>query len=275
VTLSASQIEQFVEQGFVRIDDAFPRGTADVAREILWRETGCDRNDPSTWTRPVVRVGEVTDPVFAQAANTKRLHDAFDTLVGKGRWLPCQRMISFPVRFPHPDDPGDAGWHVDASFPPEPYSDDFSQWRVNARSRDRLLLMLFLFSDTGENDAPTRLRIGSHRDIARLLLPYGEKGLGIMPLAGKAVVTEDHSVALASGGAGTVYLCHPFLVHAAQMHRGTTPKFMAQPGLIPKEQITLERADSNYSPVERAIRDAISSTPAPSTNLPRASLRAA
>jgi hypothetical protein len=33
---------------------------------------------------------------------------------------------------------------------------------------------------------------------------------------------------------------------------------MAQPGLIPKEQIALQRADGNYSLVERAIREAIS-----------------
>jgi hypothetical protein len=255
--LTKGQIDQFVGEGFVRIDDAFPRSVADAAREILWRETGCDPNDPATWAKPVIRVGEVSDPAFAEAANTPRLHEAFDALVGKGRWLPCQRMISFPVRFPHPDDPGDAGWHVDASFPPEQYTDDFLHWRVNYRSRDRMLLMLFLFSDTGKDDAPTRLRIGSHRDIARLLVPYGEEGLSIMPLAGKAVVTENHPVALATGEAGTVYLCHPFLVHAAQMHRGRVPKFMAQPGLIPREQIALERADGNYSPVERSIREAI------------------
>lgn len=39
--------------------------------------------------------------------------------------------------------------------------------------------------------------------------------------------------ALATGEAGTVYLCHPFLVQAAQRHQGTTPRFMAQPPLHP------------------------------------------
>ncbi|HEY8950748.1 MAG TPA: phytanoyl-CoA dioxygenase family protein [Rhizomicrobium sp.] len=233
MTLSSNQIEQFVEEGFVRIDDAFPRGVADAAREILWRETGCDPNDRATWTKPVIRVGEVSAPVFAEAANTARLHSAFDALVGKERWLPRQRMISFPVRFPHPVDPGDAGWHVDASFPPKEYTDDFLHWRVNYRSRDRLLLMLFLFSDAGENDAPTRLRIGSHRDVARLLVPHGEDGLNILELAGEAAVTENSPVTLATGAAGTVYLCHPFLVHAAQMHRGKTRKNHGAAGADP------------------------------------------
>ena len=64
----------------------------------------------------------------------------------------------------------------------------------------------------------------------------------------------DRSEALATGEAGTVYLCHPFLVHAAQMHRGAVPRFLAQPPLIPKVRFELTRRDGNYSLVEQAIR---------------------
>jgi hypothetical protein len=60
--------------------------------------------------------------------------------------------------------------------------------------------------------------------------------------------------ATATGAAGTVYLCHPFLVHAGQPHRGTTPRFLAQPPLVPKVRFELTRGDGNYSPVEQAIR---------------------
>jgi hypothetical protein len=63
--------------------------------------------------------------------------------------------------------------------------------------------------------------------------------------------------ALATGEAGTVYLCHPFLVHAAQLHRGKEPRFMAQPPLCPTVPVQLNREDQAYSPVERAIRLAI------------------
>ena len=60
-----------------------------------------------------------------------------------------------------------------------------------------------------------------------------------------------------TGEAGTVYLCHPLLVHAAQMHRGSTPRFMAQPPLHPAEPFRLDRSDGSYSPVEIAIRSAL------------------
>ena len=34
---------------------------------------------------------------------------------------------------------------------------DYSTWRINIHSRDRELLMLFLFSDVDEQNAPTRI----------------------------------------------------------------------------------------------------------------------
>jgi hypothetical protein len=250
--LSAAQIDAFIKDGFVRIDEAFPTHLADKARERLWRDTGCHPGDPATWTKPVIRLGMYAEPAFVEAANTPPLHAAFDQLVGAGRWLPCRAMGTFPVRFPSPDDPGDAGWHVDASFGTD--TGDFMQWRVNVTSHGRALLMLFLFSDVGKNDAPTRIRIGSHVDIARQLAPAGEGGLTLGQLAADGFAgSAGRREALATGPAGTVYLCHPFLVHAAQPHRGTHPRFMAQPPLLPSEPLTIE----GPSPVERAIAAAL------------------
>src|SRR5882672_5968024 len=194
--LSDAQVQQFIEDGFIRIDRAFPRELADAGRAILWRDTGCD-----------------------------------------------------------PDDPG---WHVDVSFPGESSDpnerEDFSSWRVNVTSRGRALLMLFLFSDVTDQDAPTRIRAGSHLDMARFLAPAGEIGMSHLVLD---QMGADRPEALATGAAGTVYLCHPLLIHAAQLNRGTTPRFMAQPPLHPAEPFRLEREDGSYSPVEIAIRQAL------------------
>jgi len=256
--LSDAQIQQFIQDGFVRIDQAFPRELADQAREIMWRDLPCDPDEPATWTKPVIRLPGYGQEPFRKAVNTPTLHAAFDQIVGKGRWRPRDGLGSFPVRFPHPDDPGDAGWHVDVSFPGEDCDpneqSDFSSWRVNVTSRGRALLMLFLFSDVGEQDAPTRIRVGSHLDMARFLAPAGEAGMSHLVLDRMGAGRPE---ALATGEAGTVYLCHPFLVHAAQMHRGSVPRFIAQPPLHPAEPLRLEREDGDYSPVEIAIRQAL------------------
>ena len=154
--LAPAQIAEFITNGFVRIEGAFPRELAAAAREILWKATGCSPDDPTTWTQPVVRLGAFTHAPFIEAANTPRLHAAFDQLVGEGRWRRPAAMGTFPIRFPSAVDPGDAGWHIDASFGTE--TPDFMSWRANVHSKGRALLMLFLFSDVGERDAPTRIR---------------------------------------------------------------------------------------------------------------------
>jgi hypothetical protein len=261
--LERAQIDRFINDGFIRLDNAFPRAVADAAREILWRHTGVTPDDPGTWTKPVIRLGMFTDPPFVEAANTPRLHAAFDQLVGAGRWRRPGAMGTFPVRFPSPDDPGDAGWHIDVSFGDDP--SDFFSWRANIHSKGRALLMLFLFSDVGERDAPTRIRVGSHADIARQLAPAGEAGLTLRELAADNFSGSAHRpVVTATGEAGTVYLCHPFLVHAAQPHHGERPRFLAQPPLLPVDQQkprSGERGESGargeLSPVELATARAL------------------
>jgi hypothetical protein len=255
--LNDNQIENFITQGFVKIENAFSSETAEECRNILWKDTGCSPDDSSTWTKPVIRLWDYKQEPFVKAANTSTLHAAFDELVGKDRWIPRKSLGAFPIRFPADEEPGDTGWHVDSGFPGDE-ANDFSSWRININSKGRALLMLFLFSDVGEDDAPTRIRTGSHLDVARLLKPTGKKGLSFLELAKELSVTEGRNEVTATGSAGTVYLCHPFLVHAAQKHRGTTPRFVAQPPLQPAKDFQLQQFDGNYSPVEMAIRNAIS-----------------
>jgi hypothetical protein len=256
--LDPAQIERFVSDGYLRLDDAFPRVLADEARAILWRETGCAPDDPSTWTRPVVRLGGHAGPPFDAISRAPRLHAAFDALVGAGRWLPLLGLGTFPIRFPVACVPDDTGWHVDASFAgADSTPHDFLTWRCNVASQGRALLLLVLLSDVGDDDAPTRIRVGSHAHTARALAPAGDAGMNVLELARVVEpVTAALPEAVASGPAGTVYLCHPFLVHAAQAHLGTRPRFMAQPPLLP---VVGARDGAAESAVERAIRLALTS----------------
>jgi hypothetical protein len=250
--LNQGQINSFIQDGFVRIDNAFPRHVAEAALDILWDDLPCDRNDPATWTSPVIRLGMYTQKPFIDAVNSPRLHTIFNQLVGEGRWLPCGSVGTFPVRFPASDDPGDTGWHVDAGFPGSD-PNNFFEWRVNVSSKGRALLMLVLFSNVSEADAPTVISRGSHLDVARLLYPYGDKGLSFMEIATSLASQPQREQVNAVGGAGTIYLCHPFLAHAAQLHSGTTPKFMAQPPLLLKGAFDIT-SKTAASPVEQAIK---------------------
>jgi hypothetical protein len=58
-------------------------------------------------------------------------------------------------------------------------------------------------------------------------------------------------VAPATGRAGDVALCHSFLVDTAQPH---LVRCAAQPPIVLKEPVALDRLDGDHSQIERAVR---------------------
>ena len=79
-------------------------------------------------------------------------------------------------------------------------------------------------------------------------------------LAADAFATSAHRpVVTATGDAGTVYLCHPFLVHAAQPHQGKHPRFLAQPPLLPAQPENWSHGELNL--VEQATARALGRLP--------------
>ncbi len=253
--LTDQQIQNFIDVGYLKVERAFPREVANECRSILWEAIQLSPHQPETWTLPVIRIGEFAHEPFQKAANTNILHQCFDQLTGNN-WLPRMTLGTFPIRFPSKEPSNDTGWHVDASFPGKD-PNNYLEWRININSKGRALLMLFLFSDVGEQDAPTIILERSHTDVAKLLAPAGEEGLSFMELANRLDELPSRKKVFATGAAGTVYLCHPFLVHAAQNHHGVTPKFMAQPPLLPKQPFNIHQPEERLCPIEKAILNAL------------------
>jgi Phytanoyl-CoA dioxygenase (PhyH) len=241
---------RFVRDGFVKLTAAVPLPVVEACVDLLWEAVGLDRHDPSTWTQPVYWVGGMSQPPFVQAMNSVVLLQACDELAGPGRWKPRNSMGSFPLRFPHDEEPPGLGWHVEGSYTPEG-SD--TPW-TNVMSRDRALLALFLFTDVEVEDGPTRIRVGSHLAVPAVLQPFGEEGAPGPKFAPQLVAATDAcQEALATGRAGDVYLCHPFLVHAAQANHGYRPRFISQPAIPANYPYRIDRPRSELSPVERTI----------------------
>jgi hypothetical protein len=182
--LPTDQVDQFIADGYVKLEQAFPSDLAEEVCGILWKDMDCSPDNPTSWRNSVIRLDDYSDEPFRKAANTPILHIAFDQLIGVGRWIPRQSLGTFAIRFPVEGDPNDTGWHVDAGFPGEDLK-NFSTWRINVNTRRRALLMLFLFSDIGIQDAPTRIRAGSHLDVVKILEPAGSEGISFLELAGQ------------------------------------------------------------------------------------------
>ncbi|HEY0725826.1 MAG TPA: phytanoyl-CoA dioxygenase family protein, partial [Pyrinomonadaceae bacterium] len=222
-------INNFIADGFLVVRGAVAPDVVRECRTVIedeLRAHSVDTNDPSTWANPVVRIPCPDSPAFTAAGTSPALWRMYDALLGPGSWVQRQGVGgTIPIRFPSTTDPGDAGWHIDGS-----YEVDGQYW-VNVHSRYRGLLALFLFSDVGNDDAPTEIIVGSHLDIPRILAPYGERGV----FFGDAVKELPSSTfqrprARATGNAGDVFICHPFLVHRATWpHRGVGPRMIAQP----------------------------------------------
>jgi|GEM_PF-312420 len=216
-------------------------------------QAGVDDADPTTWTRPVVRLDTPRTDAMSQVRNHPRLLSICDRLLGPGRRRPRHDLGgTTPVRFPSPEDPGDAGWHIDGSY------DVGGQWWTNVFSKERGLLLLVLLSDVNEASAPTELLVGSHLDVPRVLEPHGRTGT-LFDAAWLPASTFERARVLATGAAGDMFVCHPFLVHRATWpHHGARPRALAQPEIAHDPPFSLEPRPDLH-PVEHAICKALAS----------------
>ncbi|WP_221322860.1 phytanoyl-CoA dioxygenase [Actinoplanes sp. L3-i22] len=246
-------VDGFVRDGYTVVRGAFDADTAASCRAAIWAslaDQGVRAEDPGTW-RPAVRINTPGGEPFRAAAASPALRAAYDLLIGPGRWRADPNVGgTVPVRFPSEAYPGEVGWHIEGSW----WGGD--GWWANVHSKDRGLLALFLFSDVGPDDAPTKLILGSHRFAAAALATRGEAGMPGVDVPGLLrPSTFCRTTADAIGLAGDVYLCHPFIVHTATWpHRGTEPRMMAQPAIW-AEGFPLDGTDP--SPVARAIVDGL------------------
>jgi Phytanoyl-CoA dioxygenase (PhyH) len=249
-------LDAFVRDGYVAVRGAVDANTTAACRELIWdsmERRGVLRGDPGSWPPLVEGMDDLADEPFLAAYLAPVLTAAYDELIGPGRWErsvhPAALGETVVVRFPAEDERANAGYHIEGSYAP-PDGDPGAHW-VNIRSRNRGLLALFLFTDVGRDDAPTRLLCGSHLAVPQFLAPYGEAGTDSDADFWRPS-TLCMTVAHATGKAGDVFLCHPFIVHTATWpHRGAGPRMIAQPAVNAPAGFALDGSD--HSPVARAI----------------------
>jgi hypothetical protein len=310
--LSQDQIEQFIDRGYTRLEEAFPAERALEAQKLLWNKveekSSVRLEDRSTWTKPMVHLQEgYDDPVFRDCM-TDRLSDAVEDLVGRGRWQHYgDRTIGWgwwPVNFSlGADQPWDVpanGWHWDGI-----------QFTHTVDAPDQGLLLLCMFSEIGKHGGGTLVAEGSHQVVARFLNQHPQ-GISVHDGIKQVNATHPWIHELTSGGVdpyapgqsadtaklnapptplpvdgipyrvhkfmrqetidadgtrlrvaettanpGDIFLCHPFLYHAASQNHSGKPRFMCNRTTPLKERLKFNREDGDYSAVEISIRRAL------------------
>ncbi len=299
--ISQEQRNQFIQLGFVRVEQAYPHDVALAAQQDVWQrveEMGADPKDPLTWTKPMIHLTETYDtPAFRQC-KTERLKQAVDELVGAGRWITRETQDGWgwwPVNFSVGADSdwtvSTNGWHWDGIH---------FQHTVDAP--DQGLLLLCFFSDISSHGGATLAATGSHQVVARFLAKQNEpmqlgtaikacieQNLWLQDLTGtlssddaalwpanfrswhesgnrverfmNRPYVDDHGTALrvveTTGRAGDIYLCHPFLFHAAAPNTLRKPRFMCNRTTPLNQRLDIRQDNDSASPVEAAIINAI------------------
>lgn len=295
--LNRDAIDHFIDRGWVRVEEAFAAEDALAVQAAIWRRMeplGVLRSDPSTWTQPRVHLRESYRGPEFQRCDTPRLRGAIEELVGRGRllnpdtpawgWWP----VNFSVGRDRPWTVPRTGWHWDGHH-----------FRHYVDSPDQGLLILCLFSAILPQGGGTLLAEGSHMAVARLLARHPEgvdlvDAIGELnrshpwfhALAGEPDPVPDENtdaraaaerirrfmqetaededgtrlrVVEAIGGPGDVYLCHPFLYHAASANHRDRPRFICNRiGTLSAPMRIREGGPAvDLSPVEISIRRAL------------------
>ncbi|WP_274648706.1 hypothetical protein [Paenibacillus humicola] len=286
--LTDAQVEHFIERGWVKLEQAFAEEDALAAQDFVWRQLSLRnirKDDPSTWTQPLVHIKENYASEEFNRCNTQRFQDAIEDLIGLDRWALKGFMVMWgwwPVNFAEGSDiPWDVpttGWHYDGSH---------FHHRVN--SREQGLLCIPLFSNIKPQGGGTLVAEGTHHIVANVLNEYPD-GLphkdairksveahpwlaeltGAAPASGENRVEKfmnnayrdpagfELRVVETMGRPGDVMLCHPFLFHARSQNHLRIPRFMCNRTTPLKEPMNLNRANpADYSPLERSIRYSI------------------
>ncbi|HEX6686436.1 MAG TPA: hypothetical protein VF062_26935 [Candidatus Limnocylindrales bacterium] len=256
--LSASDVEHFLDKGFVRVRGCFTRAEADEYSKHIWDRLGYDEHDPSTWERPSTHMAAHRD-IDVKTFAPRAWRAACELVGGEGRMR---------AEKPYPwTDAFIANLWLGADRPWEPVSGETAGWHVDGTwfrhfldSPEQGLLTIPLWSEVVHQGGPTLLATDSIGPVARFLadhpegiLPNGtDDGPGGFPYAD--LIAQCSRFDEATGELGDVYLIHPLILHTMSQNILRRPRFITNATLVLAEPMQFNRPDPNdHSPVERAI----------------------
>jgi tetratricopeptide (TPR) repeat protein len=272
-SLSPAQLEQFLADGFLVIPRAFDpelaqRWRDDANRRI--REApekwvrGYDPadehkslrsyspTDPSTWTWPrLVLEGSLEVPVDEFAP---RAWAAICDLLGGPDRIKTRSWSNYfnlnfcefaELGFDRPE-PDWVGWHIDDPHP---------AMRLDGIQNG--LVCITLFDAVLPASGNTWLCPDSVARVARELASHPE-GVDFVSDRGARITRQCQRFHEVVGETGDVFLLHPLLMHSASPNRSGRIRWMGNPMVYMEQPLDPRRPLDELSPVELAIRRAIS-----------------
>lgn len=271
--LNASDIEHFLQFGYVKVPDCFDTAPGSLAHQWVqhhWERAGYDPNDPATWIKDKIHfpsssrapISTVSPKAYAAIGQLlgghDRIHpstlewcDAFIANYHLGSdkpWVSAKEQTS--------------GWHKDGDF--------FVHF---LDSPEQALLTIILWTDVHHQGGPTYLAADSVAQVARFLANHPEgawpatnsieaqqelaagRSLSLPPI--NEMIQQCSDFREATGKAGDVYLLHPFVLHASSQNVIRHARLITNPPVALSEPMRFNRADKAYSVVEQGILNAL------------------
>jgi hypothetical protein len=250
--LSPEQIEHFLARGYVCIPSCFDRQQADEWRALAFERLGYDPEDPDTWQEARVHLPTMNRVDVAEFAPQAwaaicELMGGAERIAGPVRW-----GDGFIVNFRQgADEPWQApsaeagGWHKDGDW-----------FRHFLDSPEQGLLTIVVWSDILPQSGGTFVAPDSIAPIARFLAERPE-GLHPAEVSFGTLIGECRQFEELTGQVGDVVLIHPYMLHAASRNPSGRARFITNPPVSLHEPMRFQRADGDYSLVERAVLRAL------------------
>ena len=247
--LTPDDLDAFRREGWVRVEEAFPRERALAMQDVLWEELaadhGIERDDRATWRVPPHGMRRAKEHPLNEELATDRFLGAISDLLGREDWPRPRGWGGFLLTFPA--DPGGPRvvptdtWHWDGP----PGGDGllvFSFFSSVApggggtqilSGSPRLIAAFYASLDPDERAAPHRV----HRRMFRSWDPWlaALTGASDAPVADRVAAFLGRPsvvrgvpcrVVELTGEPGDAVYCDPGMLHAAAPNRSEVPRFM-------------------------------------------------
>ncbi|KAI0010126.1 hypothetical protein F4779DRAFT_323132 [Xylariaceae sp. FL0662B] len=260
----------FLANGYLKLTNCFTREQAADVTEGVWTRLDMSATDQATWTRH--KVNMPSHRRFDSAAFAPRAWAAICELCGgadrvtpESRYWRDSLIVNLGTAAgagrPTPPQSLD-NWHVDGDF--------FVHY---LDSPEQALLVIPLFTDVVPDGGATMLCPAAVPAIARWLYEHPEGVSPRMvprgPQGDFAADRElrwcrelargfpDDAFVEACGNVGDVYLLHPLMLHSATSNALRRVRIITNPPVSIREPHCFDRADGNYSLVERKTMQSI------------------
>lgn len=248
--LSIGELREFNDNGFLILRGVFDRGLAQSISPRVWNEMKELQDAPLTWTEPIRIVEKVLGNLPIDEILTERYRASLDDLCGSGKWE-TNRGVGYWVNiFPQwPAShlkPQPVDFHIDTKTSADPNAANLG------------LVGMEFFSDVEAGGGGTGIRVGSHREVARIAADTGFQMIDD-ELALRALGPTQHlPVVQITARAGDVLLMHPFTMHASTSNVTHSVRLAANRPISLFDPMSFIRNDpSSYSPVEWAVVDSL------------------